>query len=70
MTPSEFKESRKTLRLSQTTWAEALGIKREHVSKLERGQAPVSATLALLVQMYREKGLPQLTKEPNQSKSK
>lgn len=58
MTPIQFREARLNFGLTQDAWGLVLGVKREHVVKLEAGRANVTKTLALLVEAYRRHGLP------------
>jgi predicted transcriptional regulator len=55
MTPADFRSIRRDLRLTQSEWGERLGIKREHVAKLEAGRATITPTIALLAGMIRGK---------------
>ena len=55
MTPADFRTIRRDLRLTQTEWGVRLGIKREHVAKLEAGRATITPTIALLAGMIRDK---------------
>ena len=58
MTPLQFREARLAFGLTQSAWGLVLGVGREHVAKIETGRAPVSKTLALLVEAYKRHGLP------------
>jgi DNA-binding transcriptional regulator YiaG len=55
MTPAELRTIRRDLRLTQSEWGVRLGIKREHVAKLESGRATITPTIALLAAMIRDK---------------
>jgi predicted transcriptional regulator len=55
MTPADFRTIRRDLRLTQAEWGVRLGIKREHVAKLEAGRATITPTIALLAAMIRDK---------------
>ncbi len=58
MTPAALKAARSSLGLTQQRWADALGIGREYVAKLEGGTAMPSPTLVKLVEAYLRHGLP------------
>jgi predicted transcriptional regulator len=57
MTPDQFRTIRKSFGLTQTQWAAYVGVRREHIAKLEGGTAPVTPTMALLAAMYQRYGL-------------
>lgn len=52
MTPADLRTIRRDLRLTQTEWGAWLGIKREHVAKLEAGRAAITPTIATLATAY------------------
>jgi transcriptional regulator with XRE-family HTH domain len=47
MTPTEFREARHKLGLTQAQMAEALGYKRLHISQMETGKSPIQRTTEL-----------------------
>jgi len=61
VTPSQFRTLRQNLGLSQSTWAEMLGIHRVTVARIEVGTRAPSETLQRLaeaiVQGYRRAGV-------------
>lgn len=63
MTPLQFREARLAFGLTQSEWGLLLGVGREHVAKIEAGRAPVSKTLALLVDAYKRHGIPDITSD-------
>ena len=62
MTPAEFRAARQDLGLRQDQLAQVLGFRRDHISRIETGAAPITRTTALAMQAlgmgYRPDGWP------------
>jgi DNA-binding transcriptional regulator YiaG len=54
MTPQQFRQLRETLGLSQTAWAECLGVSRSTVAKIEGGRQSLTGTMARLAEAIRQ----------------
>ena len=49
MTPSEFKDARLALKLSQSDWGSLLGISKRQVIHIEQGTRAITPTITKLV---------------------
>lgn len=54
MTPRQFRQLRETLGLSQTAWAERLGVHRVTVARIEGGRQSLTATMARLAEAIQQ----------------
>lgn len=54
MTARQFRQLRETLGLSQTAWAEWLGVHRVTVANIEAGRKPLTDTMARLAEAIQQ----------------
>lgn len=60
MTAREFRQLRETLGLSQTAWAECLGVSRSTVARIEGEAMALDVTVARLAEAIRQGYRPQV----------
>jgi len=60
MTPTEFKQARQSLGLSQIQMADVLDYRQAHISDIERGKTPITRSTEIAVKAMLRLGLPEV----------